>query len=458
MSEFEAGARPLGGTEHSWCRAVPGGTGITVLAILLSRRPNFPVLQNALQELQDAHPILSSKLHPSRTTGTFSFIPSSDPHVQIERISLSSTEDILKIPKQSPSLFPFHLIIEHEFARNPWAEPEFSEAQLIFATAYELPDDKWAVVLRLHTGACDRTASAGLLREVLRLMADGVTDGEIGSKVEGSLGTIEEYVPAGKANKPFWARGKDMIGYSLNSFRLANLNFVDVEQPRSSQWVRLKFNPEVTNQFVSCCKSREIKLCGVLAAAGLIAARALKCIPNDQTSEKYAVVTLVDCRSELDPPLHANSVGFYHSAILNTHDIRGGEKLWELAKRCYMSFADAKKWNKHFTDMSDLNFLMCRAIENPGLTPSSSLRTSFISVFEDPIIDESNEKLKEIGLEDYVGCASAHGVGPSLAIFDTIRDGSLDCACVYPAPLHSREQMQELVDNMERIIVDGLNA
>jgi hypothetical protein len=50
-----------------------------------------------------------------------------------------------------------------------------------------------------------------------------------------------------------------------------------------------------------------------------------------------------------------------------------------------------------------------------------------------------------------------HGVGPSIAIFDTIRDGLLDCVCVYPAPLHSREQMQELVDTMKAVLVDGGN-
>lgn len=122
-----------------------------------------------------------------------------------------------------------------------------------------------------------------------------------------------------------------------------------------------------------------------------------------------------------------------------------------------MSFANAKNSNKHFSDMSDLNFLMCKAIENPSLTPSSSLRTALISVFEDPVIDDSNELHQQLGLEDFVGCASVHGVGPSIAIFDTIRNGGLDCACVYPSPLHSREQMQELIDHMRRILVDGCN-
>uniref|UniRef100_A0A5B7BMB3 Uncharacterized protein n=1 Tax=Davidia involucrata TaxID=16924 RepID=A0A5B7BMB3_DAVIN len=208
-------------------------------------------------------------------------------------------------------------------------------------------------------------------------------------------------------------------------------------------------------QILQGCKSRGIKLCGALAAAGLIAAHSSKSLADGQW-EKYAVVTLTDCRSILDPVLSSHHLGFYHSAILNTHDIKAGEELWELANRTYMSFANAKNSNKHFSDMADINFLMCKAIDNPGLTPSSSLRTSFISVFEDPVIDHSDESQRDIGVEDYMGCASVHGVGPSIAIFDTVRDGQLDCACVYPSPLHSREQMEELVHEMKRVLVDGI--
>lgn len=150
-----------------------------------------------------------------------------------------------------------------------------------------------------------------------------------------------------------------------------------------------------------------------------------------------------------------NIAGFYHSAILNTHDVKGGEDLWKLATRTYTSFTNAKRNNKHFSDMADLNFLMCQAIDNPGLTPSASLRTSLLSVFEDSMIDHSKELQQVIGLEDFIGCGSTHGVGPSLALFDTIRDGELDCACVYPSPLHSREQMQEFVHEMKRVLLDG---
>ncbi len=62
---------------------------------------------------------------------------------------------------------------------------------------------------------------------------------------------IEQLIPPGKANKPFWARGVDMLGYSLNSFRLANLDFRGTDSPRSSQILRLQMNPQDTEKLLA---------------------------------------------------------------------------------------------------------------------------------------------------------------------------------------------------------------
>lgn len=108
------------------------------------------------------------------------------------------------------------------------------------------------MVLRLHTSTCDRAAAVGLLRELLVLMGGenqgGITK-EYENEVEVSLG-IEDYIPSGKGNKPFWARGIDMLGYSLNSFRLSNLDFVDADSPRGSQVVRLQMNSDDTQKLL----------------------------------------------------------------------------------------------------------------------------------------------------------------------------------------------------------------
>lgn len=56
------------------------------------------------------------------------------------------------------------------------------------------------------------------------------------------------------------------------------------------------------------CKSRGIKLCGALVAAGLIAAdSSIRRLDNQR--KKYGVVTLTDCRSILDPALSNHHFG-----------------------------------------------------------------------------------------------------------------------------------------------------
>ncbi|CAL5422062.1 unnamed protein product [Camellia sinensis] len=469
---FQPKGRPVGGTEHSWCRAVSGGTGITVLALQFTKPPNTSLLQHALHKLQNSHPILLSKLFHSTTTNTFSFTiptPTTTPPIQIKSFNLSSTTHLLRNLSTTTSFSPLHIILEHELNNNVWSNNPSNLSctgiDLFFASLYELPDAKWVVVLRLHTVVCDLTTAVGLLRELKGLMMEGEGGGgtqmEMVSGGEVSLG-IEDLIPSGKAKKPIWAHGLDMLSYSLNSLRSTNLKFEDVKGARCSKVVRLQLSARETDQILNGvgCKSRGMKLCGVLVAAGLMAAHSSNNTQNNKKKKKkYAVVTLTDCRSLLEPPLSTLHFGFYHSAILNMHVVNGGESLWDLASKSYTDFANSKKHNKHFSDMADTNFLMCKVIENPSLTSASSLRTSLISVFEDPVINQFDEaKDQEIELEDYMGCSSIHSVGPSIAIFDTIRGGRLDCVCVYPSPLHSREQMQDLVDRMKRILVDSSDS
>nr|GME15732.1 uncharacterized protein LOC109181059 [Ipomoea batatas] len=458
--------RIVGGTEHAWCKAVSGGTGITVLAFLVSpEAADTCVLRNALHNILNSHPTLRSKLLYNASTKTFSFAISATPDVQITRFDAPATLQLLRSRKTPSSdvvsLSPFQIILEHELSNNAaWKNPNSfppSGADVLFASVYALPEDgKRVMALRFHTAVCDRTTAVALLGELMEFMGEGTLKG-IKNEGEGSFG-IENVVPSEKSKKRLWAHGLDMLGYSVNSFRLTNLKFNDVKGPRHSLVVRLQLNLHHTSRILAGCKSAGIKLCGVLTAAGLIAAHSSRSQWDHQLQQKkkYGVVTLTDCRSILDPPLSSHHYGFYHSAILNMHTMKGGETLWDLAKRSYNAFENSKKSNKHFSDMADLNFLMCKAIDNPNLTASSSLRTSFITVFEEPVVyDISADIQRNLGVEDYVGCSSVHGVGPSIAVFDAVIDGKLDCACVYPSPLHSREQMHELVDEMKRVLIDA---
>jgi len=349
----------------------------------------------------------------------------------------------------------FHALLEHELNRNLWAHPESPDgAPVLFATLYELPPATGgaALFVRIHTAACDRSAANALARELVALLGGGEEEVERVPEDAAAEAALEQRIPQRDTWKPFWARGLDMVGYSINGLRTSTLPFVETGTERSTQMLRLGLGHDETARLLDACKENGVRLCSAMAAATMLAARQSKQLESGQ-QETYSVVTLINCRKFLEPALDDHNVGFFYSAITNTHSIHGEEGLWELAKRCHDSYTNAKAGKKHLTDISDLNFLMCRAIENPQLTTAGALRTALVSVFEEPVVADVAELQSKAGVKDCVCCATVHGIGPSIGVFDTIKDGRLDCACMYPSPLHSRKQIQEIFDKVKQILL-----
>jgi hypothetical protein len=83
------------------------------------------------------------------------------------------------------------------------------------------------------------------LRELLALLGDaGACAGDPeAAAVEAGL---EGRIPKKDAWKPFWARGVDMVGYSINGLRTSTLPFVETGTARSTQMVRLAFGRDDT--------------------------------------------------------------------------------------------------------------------------------------------------------------------------------------------------------------------
>jgi hypothetical protein len=83
----------------------------------------------------------------------------------------------------------------------------------------------------------DQEDRGGLVNEM------GKNKGEVSLK-------IEDLIPNRKAKKPLWARGVDMLSYSVASLGLTNLKFKDTRSPRSSQVVRLQMNQNETQKIL----------------------------------------------------------------------------------------------------------------------------------------------------------------------------------------------------------------
>lgn len=434
-------SRALCGTEYSWCRAAPGGTGTSVIALRLSR--GGAAAEAAVRALQNAHPVLRAHLRGTPSSPTLAF-PSSAPQLSLA---------------PQPSVLDFHSLLEREINRNPWAAaaPEPDGAPVLFAALYQLPPPAGgaALFILIHTAVCDRAASEALLSELLALLGGaGVGDPEVKGETAAVEAGLEKRIRKKDARKPLWARGVDMVGYSIDGLRASTLPFEETGTARSTKMVRLRLDREDTTRLLDACKENGVRLCSAMAAATMLAARQSK---NSSQQETYSVATLINCREFLEPPLNDHNVGFFYSAVINTHKINREGGLWALAKRCHDAYSNAKHNKKHLTDIRDLNFLMCRAIENPQLTTASALRTSLVSVFEEPATFDVSDLQSKAGVEDYVCCATVHGIGPSISVFDSIRDGGLDCACMYPSPLHSRRQIHEVLDKVKMILHEGSN-
>ncbi|KAJ9549106.1 hypothetical protein OSB04_021649 [Centaurea solstitialis] len=323
-SKFESKTRALGGTEQNWFKAVAGGTGITALALQISNEPNISLFKKSLEKIQNDHPSLNSMLHKNTSNGSPCFIINPPiPSIRLTIVTESETSELLRTLMShgsNESVSPLHLILEHELNTNEWSDTTgrslcMGGVPLWYANAYTLPDHKWALVFRLHAGICDRTTAVSLLKELKEAMREK----EGGYKEKGNMG-IEELIPSGKAKKTLWSHGKDMMAYSLNSVRFTNLKFKDVKSPRRSEVVRLKMNTQETHMLLTGCKVRGIKLCGVLAAATLLAAYSSKRNSSNNHRRKYGVIFLNDCRSYLQPSLSIHEFGT-HLLVMHTFEV-----------------------------------------------------------------------------------------------------------------------------------------
>lgn len=505
VSQTEVFNRPLGNTEKNWSAAVAGGTGNTVIGVLFREVMDTEKLQRSVQFVQNLHPRTKSLLiHKNgldflevadepyvkvKTVNGWVAPPDSEDEAEpghsprkedsedclteaagrdcfeIGRTTSSDLSDVNVLEaiegtyKLSMCQQRWLRIVEEEM-NVPWnyelAKESDVPLQLFDVKLYLLDSGRSLVMIRAHTAICDRVSAGIIVGDLLASLEFEVCGKPIDGLREGrernhcNLLCVEDFIPKKSLHKPFWARGIDLVGYGLGSRRHACLHFKNTEFPRKTSLIRSGLSRKDTDCLLEAAVKRQTSLYGAISAAALKAAAANKHLENK--FEHFAVTTMLDCRPLLEPMLDQSIVGFYHSAMMNTHHVGEKTDFWDLARRCHDSVQNAIHHHKHFTDMNDLNLLMSQAIQHPNLTPSSSLRTSMLCAFRDSAREDMKVFSESLGVEDYIGCSSVHGVGPCFAIFDSIREDGLHMANVYPAPLFSRSQMTALVKSMMKFL------
>ena len=180
-------------------------------------------------------------------------MPASDHRLRPALVSLglapTATVALARAVPAPESAADFHALLEHELNRNLWAHPESpDDAPVLFATLYELPPATGgaALFVRIHTAACDRSAANALARELVALLGGGEEEVERVPEDAAAEAALEQRIPQRDTWKPFWARGLDMVGYSINGLRTSTLPFVETGTERSTQMLRLGLGHDET--------------------------------------------------------------------------------------------------------------------------------------------------------------------------------------------------------------------
>jgi hypothetical protein len=214
--------RKLGKTESNWVAAVESGTGTTVTSVLFERRVPVGEVEEALGDLVGEHPRLRSVIVQEGSEYFFRTAP--EAHVSVCEVDRRFEED------NARELW--HLITESEL-NAPF--PTQFPLPVFAPKLYLLPQSQSLLVLRLHAAAADMASTATIVKHIvssLHSRSEAPGDGEA------VLPSVEDAIPPGQANKPFWAHGVDVVGYGLVSRRHAYLPFDDTDGVRTSNLLR----------------------------------------------------------------------------------------------------------------------------------------------------------------------------------------------------------------------------
>lgn len=215
--------RKLGKTESNWVAAVESGTGTTVTSILFERRVPVAEVEEALGDLVRVHPRLRSVIVQEGSEYFFRTAP--EAHGSVCEVDRRFDEDNAKEL--------WHSITESEL--NAPFPTEFPLP--VFAPKlYLLPESQSLLVLRLHAAAADMASTATIVKHIVSSLRR--SEGRVPHDGEAVLPSVEDAIPPGQANKPFWAHGVDVVGYGLVSRRHAYLPFDDTDGVRTSNLLR----------------------------------------------------------------------------------------------------------------------------------------------------------------------------------------------------------------------------
>ncbi|KAL2652586.1 hypothetical protein R1flu_020714 [Riccia fluitans] len=449
--------RALGATEENWTKATAMGTGIQVVGMAMKRSIETSKITQAAKAVMEQNALLRSKIVSSKSKLVYETAAAPAPVVEVFSwpASIGKSTSTLTLPGDSGEISAalHHVVTEELNTPFPNAAQKFTGPTDVFQIHVYAGSSNTIIVLRLVSGAVDRHGAVVVAQSFLSAL-NAIVEGQKPQLPEAHgknelLPTLEELIPKGK-KKGLFQKGLDTVGYVAAVAKYVLYPFhPGFSGSKISDYktdiLSYTLGKDGTSVLMAACEKEKTTVSAAVTAAFLKGAASAEEMKGKKQHFNFTAV--VDLRPHFEPALPSNALGNYSGGLNQDEQVKADADFWELAR--IVSAGSQKEVDKgrHFSEIAVMNMLFSQVLQRPSLTMKSSLRTGLMSIFE-KTFDARWKDTQNLQLAGTFGpFASMHGAGPCFCIGDAILEGpDLSLSVVYPTPVYSRDQMEELAN------------
>lgn len=478
-SEFVMMSRPMSQSEENWARITDLGTGISPSVIAMRRDVEEQHITMAVRELMEHYPLTRAQI-VENNKGKLYLQVNNGPVKPIVREKswpkINSSADlagVLKLPHddENHSLsLALHQVIRNELNAPFLNEDKMAAHPLAVLEVHFYKDSssgpRTIVVIRVHSGACDKHSCSVIAKHFVSAL-NAVVEGREPVFPDGPgrhelLSPVEDMIPKGKADKGFFSKGLEALGYALDSRKYSLLPFspeftkMPIKAGYISETLTYNLGKEGTGAFFAACKRENTSHVAALSSAYLQTAANIKEM-KDKKLNQFCFTGMLDCRPHFEPPLLETVLGNYTTGILQGTRVKDDTSFWEMARSLSSKAEKDISKHKHFSELPVVAMLAGQLLKHPNLAPSSSKRSGLFTVYFGEPAESIWKNAESLNVAGGLGpLASMHAVGPCFCPCEYMIEGpdgaELCINFTFATPVYSRDQMHSFATSVLELL------
>jgi hypothetical protein len=318
-------------------------------------------------------------------------------------------------------------------------------------------------VIRVHSGACDRHSCFVIAKHFVSAL-NAVVEGREPEFPDGPgrhelMSSMEDMVPKGKADKGFFSKGRDALGYALDSRKYSLLPFspeftkMSIKAGYMSDVLIYRLGKEGTGAFFSACERENTSHSAALASAYLHTAANIKEMKEKKLNQ-FCFTGILDCRPHFEPPLPETVLGNYSAGTIQGTRVKDDISFWDRARSISSKTEKEISKHKHFSELSVVAMLAAQLIKHPSLAPSSSKRSGLFTTYFGEPADLQWKNVESLNVAGSLGpLSSMHAVGPCFCAGECMIEGpELYISFTFATPVYSRDQMHSFATSILELL------